>query len=459
VTPRFLIYPVLFLSLLQLLMLLRAADAGWYRARAGQFVLLLAVCGAAWWWEGVWVPVAWVLAVGFVLLPAWLVRGALARQSPGWWRAAAALHWGNLGRLYRAQADACRRGAAVAAAPDWPVAVRGTVRLWHLLACQARGDWPACVALYESAEDWGTLAAATQARLVAARAFAELGQMERALRCLQFVVLSPRTLGALARQLWATRVRLAALAGDRQEWERLLADRSVPRRWRRQGRPPVPAPVMPPPGYAAGREVLRRAEAQAAPWRRLMQWSAPAPVTVALLVVLTAVWAADEFGGGGRLREWAGNGARVFAQGEWWRLWTALFLHGNWLHLAMNGFALWMFGGAIERAAGGGRMLALFLIAGGAGNLGSAAAARYDVAIGASSGVFGLLGAFGVAVWRLDAPIYATVRRRLLVMLGLMTATDLLIGALEPQVDNLAHCGGFVAGVVATLALWRRRNV
>jgi rhomboid protease GluP len=69
-----------------------------------------------------------------------------------------------------------------------------------------------------------------------------------------------------------------------------------------------------------------------------------------------------------------------------------------------------------------------------------------------------VIGAFAVAVWRLRSPMYHALRRRLLVVLALMVATDFTIGGLEPQVDNLAHVGGFVAGILIALVLYRCRE-
>ena len=101
------------------------------------------------------------------------------------------------------------------------------------------------------------------------------------------------------------------------------------------------------------------------------------------------------------------------------------------------------------------RFLMLFFVAGSLGNLLSAFNVRYDVAVGASGGIFGLVGAFAVAVYRLDGPMYAVMRRRLLLLLALMVAVDFSIGWLEPQVDNLAHAGGFIAGVALAAVLYR----
>ena len=60
-------------------------------------------------------------------------------------------------------------------------------------------------------------------------------------------------------------------------------------------------------------------------------------------------------------------------------------------------------------------------------------------AIGASGGIFGVIGAFAVGVWRLRSPMYLALRKRLLFILALMVAADFTIGGLEPHVDNLAH--------------------
>jgi rhomboid protease GluP len=155
---------------------------------------------------------------------------------------------------------------------------------------------------------------------------------------------------------------------------------------------------------------------------------------------------------------WAGNSAETVKDGEWWRVFTALFLHANLLHLGMNGAGLWLFGSAVEKAMGRWRFLLVFLLAGALGNLLSASVARYDVAVGASGGIFGVIGAFAVAVWRLRSPMYFALRRRLLFFLALMVTADFTIGGLEPQIDNLAHVGGFVAGILIAAVLYPRNK-
>ncbi len=569
-TQRFLIYPILFIVLTQLLPLLRH-DKRWYAAQIAQFsVTLLACLGGLYFSDDfVWVVVAWTLFVWFVITPALLTSLSVSREQRGHWRSAAVFRqlaarvaWGQTGKLYRQYSSALRLVAgghteqALAmldglATQPMPPAINGIVHAWKLSLLVTLRQWERAVAFYESVYDWGALGQATHARLFAARALAETGQIERALRNLQVAALSPRTLGARQTQLWATRVCVAALAGDTKSVEELLRRREYARRsrgfarfaayWRGRcalargefedaarmlrrafeltsprnrlwrdaitqqlklaevvGRKPSPTepslrdaavvcgkraedlpPAQPPrgeslvgrvptilpaqtPAYARGQELLRRAEQDTAPWRGLMSMGRPELATLVLLLTLAVVYLVGDVFLPGELQDklllWAGNSPDTLRDHEWWRLFTALFLHANLLHLAMNGAGLWIFGSAVEKTMGHWRVLAIFLVAGVLGNLASAFQAHYDVAIGASGGIFGVIGAFVVSVWRLRSPMYFALRRRLLLVLALMVACDFTIGGLEPQVDNLAHVGGFVAGILIALLLYPPRS-
>jgi membrane associated rhomboid family serine protease len=531
-SQRFLVYPILFLALTQLIPLL-GGERRWYAAQISQLlVTLLACCGAIYFSKDfIWVPISWALFGAFVIAPAVLTSLAAGKDIRGYWRGAALFRqlagrvaWGQTGRLYRRYAAALRlvaygqtEEALLAldqlASQSMPLMICGIVRIWKLSLLVTLRQWDRAVAFYESVYDWGTLGQATQARLFAARALAEIGQIERALRSLPFVALSPRTLGARQTQLWATRVCVSALAGDKAAVESLLRQREYARHsrtfvrfaayWRGRcalARGDREAAVqcltralgltqpqnhlwrdaitqhlrraqteeMPTrwaaqdPAYTHGQDLLQRAEKDTAVWRALMFMGRPEPVTLALLVVLALVYLVGDVLLSSDLQEkfllWAGNSSATVQEGEWWRIFTALFLHANWLHLTMNGAGLWIFGTAVEKTMGRWRLLMVFLLAGAFGNLASAFVAHYDVAIGASGGIFGVIGAFAVAVWRLRSPMYHALRRRLLVVLALMVATDFTIGGLEPQVDNLAHVGGFVAGILIALVLYRRRE-
>jgi membrane associated rhomboid family serine protease len=144
-----------------------------------------------------------------------------------------------------------------------------------------------------------------------------------------------------------------------------------------------------------------------------------------------------------------------------WQLVTYAFLHGGLLHLAFNMFALYMFGGAIERVFGARRYLAYYfacVVAAGLTQLLVAAlgSAVYPT-VGASGGVFGLLLAYAIyfphnRVMLLFPPIPMPAR----VFVLLYAALELYLGVTQTQqgVAHFAHLGG-MAGGYAMLRYWR----
>jgi membrane associated rhomboid family serine protease len=416
-------------------------DWRWFLAQITQLsLILLAALGALIFEKDfVWVVIAWTLFTVLVLAPRLLTRIAVEHHHPALWTWAGRLTWGQLGRLFRryGRAERLLRGGqpaeAVAAidvilAKPMPVSARSDAQLFRVRLFTETGDWAGALHSYENVDFWETLSTATRARLLAAQAYAQAGDFERAIHCLQFVAQSPRTFGQIERQYRAVRAEVFERA----------------------------AKSLSPELQVLARQGVQAAEQQAAGWRALMSWGRPAPATLALVVVCVTTWLVDKFFFAGKLWVWAGNIPESWREGEWWRPVTALALHANWLHLTMNSLALWMFGSAVERKLGWWRFIAIFLLAGAAANTLSARLGHYDVSVGASGGIFGLVAAFAVSVYRLRSPLYMTARRRLLLILGLMLAADLTVGGLEPQVDNLAHAGGFVAGLVVTVILWKR---
>jgi membrane associated rhomboid family serine protease len=135
--------------------------------------------------------------------------------------------------------------------------------------------------------------------------------------------------------------------------------------------------------------------------------------------------------------------------GQWWRLVTAAFLHIGPVHLALNMLALLLFGSELERALGRGRYLAVYFVS----VLGGAAAVQlFSLApvAGASTGIWGLMGAFGVL---------AVARRQDLRGIATLLAVNLLISVLVPGISLIGHLGGLAGGVLATSVLvLARRN-
>lgn len=153
------------------------------------------------------------------------------------------------------------------------------------------------------------------------------------------------------------------------------------------------------------------------------------------------------------LLAWGGNEGAHTLSGEPWRLLSALFLHGSVLHVGLNMLALYQIGQLVERMFGHWRYLSIYL---GAGAMASVASVwwRQDVvSIGASGAIFGLFGALLVYLLvhrrAIQSEVFRSLRKTTLGLIGY----SLLIGFVIPGVDNAAHVGGLVGGLLLGAAL------
>lgn len=130
--------------------------------------------------------------------------------------------------------------------------------------------------------------------------------------------------------------------------------------------------------------------------------------------------------------------------GQWWRLVTAGFLHGGLLHILMNSWVLFDLGAAIEEAYGPKRLVVIYFASTVFGFLLSTLWSPV-LSIGASAGVFGLIGAMIALGMKSQSPFGAAIKG-----LYIRYAIYGLIFGLLPffQVDNAAHIGGLAAGFV-----------
>ena len=135
------------------------------------------------------------------------------------------------------------------------------------------------------------------------------------------------------------------------------------------------------------------------------------------------------------------------ADGEWWRLLTSTFLHGNLLHLGLNMFVLWIVGAAVEQAIGRGRFLALYLVSGLAGSAGAILLDPNVPTVGASGAIYGILGA---------ALVLESQRNYVLggQALGFIVI-NLVLSIVIPNVSIGGHLGGLAGGALAMFALSR----
>lgn len=134
------------------------------------------------------------------------------------------------------------------------------------------------------------------------------------------------------------------------------------------------------------------------------------------------------------------------ADGQWYRLLTAVFLHGSLIHVLFNMLSLWWIGGPLEAALGRARFLALYALSGLAGSaLTYLIAEPNQPSLGASGAVFGLFGATAVLMRRLRYDM-----RPVIALLAIN-----LIFTFSPgfNIAWQAHVGGLVAGVVIGYAM------
>ncbi|MGW8352700.1 rhomboid family intramembrane serine protease [Streptomyces wedmorensis] len=133
------------------------------------------------------------------------------------------------------------------------------------------------------------------------------------------------------------------------------------------------------------------------------------------------------------------------ADGEWYRLLTAAFLHQEVWHILFNVIGLWVFGGIVEPELGRVRFAALCLLSGLSGCvLAYLIAAPTQPSLGASGVVYGLIGAWVVLARR---------RRHDMRPVVLFVALSLLMTFTRPGISWEAHVGGLVAGALVTYAM------
>ena len=145
----------------------------------------------------------------------------------------------------------------------------------------------------------------------------------------------------------------------------------------------------------------------------------------------------------------------VVAQGEYWRLFTALFLHGGFTHLLFNVFALYVLGPPLERAIGTVRFAVCYLISGLASGAGVVALmvlgfVQAAELVGASGCIMGIVGAWaGFLLRHRHVPQAKQRLGNVAVIIAIQIAFDLS----TPQVSMAAHLSGLIAGFFLGLIL------
>lgn len=134
---------------------------------------------------------------------------------------------------------------------------------------------------------------------------------------------------------------------------------------------------------------------------------------------------------------------RIF-DGEFWRLFSPMVLHGSAGHLFGNLSALYILGLGCEHAVGGTRTFGIYLLTGLAASIASVLS-HEGPSVGASGAVFGIMGALIVFLVR-HRDVYDVRDKRVAVVLACWAGYTLLTGLAMPFIDNAAHLGGLAAG-------------
>ena len=194
-----------------------------------------------------------------------------------------------------------------------------------------------------------------------------------------------------------------------------------------------------------------------------------ASATKVLLIAISAMFVVEiVMGGPGSLLQ-GPDGQTLFdlgamfppavANGQYWRLFSAMFLHAGLLHIGFNAYALWLFGRGIEGSLGRTWFVVLYFVS---GFVASAASYAFGpvgaLSVGASGAIFGIFGGFIAYNYRRRHTALGAANLRSAVTLILLNAL-LAIG--YRAIDWRAHLGGLVAGLLVGYvadALGSRRN-
>ncbi|MEK5036868.1 rhomboid family intramembrane serine protease [Sporosarcina sp. FSL K6-3457] len=180
------------------------------------------------------------------------------------------------------------------------------------------------------------------------------------------------------------------------------------------------------------------------------------PVVTVLLALNILVALIGYIPGIGNQVYFSGMGINfLIAEGEWWRLFTPMFLHAGFSHLLFNMFSLFVFGPELEKIAGKARFLTVYLLAGIFGNIATYFLQPLDYAsVGASGAIFGIFGAFG-------ALVYYT--KHILPQLRQIILPIIVIGVvmtfLQPNINVTAHITGLIVGFLIGLSYFHPKRI
>jgi membrane associated rhomboid family serine protease len=139
------------------------------------------------------------------------------------------------------------------------------------------------------------------------------------------------------------------------------------------------------------------------------------------------------------------------AHGEWYRMFTAMFLHASFFHIALNMYSLYFVGSIMEQVIGRWRFLLLYVASGIAGSAGALYLSPQTPTVGASGAIFGILG--GLLVLEQKRHIASGGQ-----IAGLIVLNLVITFAFRSSISVGGHVGGLVAGIALMWAILRFRR-
>ncbi len=177
------------------------------------------------------------------------------------------------------------------------------------------------------------------------------------------------------------------------------------------------------------------------------------PVTILLLLAIALMWGVEllqhaDIDDRALLRLGANLPMRVL-DGRYWRFVSSMFLHGSWLHVLVNAFSLFQLGALYEMLFGSTRFTFIYFVT---GIIASATSSFMGhVSVGASGAVCGIAGALITSILRSQPHRQERWLRNVVIQLIVLLGVNLYIASRFPVIDNSAHIGGLVAGLVLGL--------
>ena len=188
------------------------------------------------------------------------------------------------------------------------------------------------------------------------------------------------------------------------------------------------------------------------------------PVTVLLILINTLIFLVVEFTGGSEngqhmLECGSAYAPLILDQGQWYRLFSSMFLHFGAPHLINNMLVLFVLGQRLEPVTGKIKFFLIYIFGGLGGNMVSLFFDMYPgpaaLSAGASGAVFAVMGGMIYVIIRHRGRVADLTVRQMLIM----AAFSLYFGFASEGVDNVAHIGGLLSGFLIAVILYHPRKI